>query len=203
MTSIQFFYNRDFPGNALRSNARQALDRLGMKPEMRETEAAPEQVGALLPALAIDGEIVVSGVEPSVRELEILFEDHAQEGEEDSACGACGMECGGVNGTEHCPMCGQHGEGGSVAGRIIGFVILLIFCSLRLKYCPESFHAAFVFPPFTAAPRAGIGPACAGAVAALLLGAFFLRRRPFRKWACAAAEFYVAVYGVSSPCRRS
>ena len=59
MTSIQFFYNRDFPGNALRSNASQALDRLGMKPEMRETEAAPEQVGALLPALAIDGEIVV------------------------------------------------------------------------------------------------------------------------------------------------
>ena len=86
MTSIQFFYNRDFPGNALRSNARQALDRLGMKPEMRETEAAPEQVGAPLPALAIDGEIVVSGMEPSVRELEILFEDHAQEGEEDSAC---------------------------------------------------------------------------------------------------------------------
>ena len=40
----------------------QALDRLGMKPEMRETEAAPEQVGAPLPALAIDGEIVVSGV---------------------------------------------------------------------------------------------------------------------------------------------
>ena len=112
---------------------RQALDRLGMKPEMRETEAAPEQVGALLPALAIDGEIVVSGVEPSVRELEILFEDHAQEGEEDSACGACGMECGGVNGTEHCPMCGQHGEGGSVAGRIIGFVILLIILFLAVK----------------------------------------------------------------------
>lgn len=32
MTSIQFFYNRNFPGNALRSNALQALDRLGMKP---------------------------------------------------------------------------------------------------------------------------------------------------------------------------
>ena len=125
MTSIQFFYNRDFPGNALRSNARQALDRLGMKPEMRETEAAPEQVGAPLPALAIDGEIVVSGVEPSVRELEILFEDHAQEGEEDSACG--------VNGTEHCPMCGQHGEGGSVAAKIIGFVILLIILFLAVK----------------------------------------------------------------------
>lgn len=127
------FYNRNFPGNALRSNALQALDRLGMKPEMRETEAAPEQVGAPLPALAIDGEIVVSGVEPSVRELEILFEDHAQEGEEDSACGACGMECGGMNGTEHCPMCGQHGEGGSVAGRIIGFVILLIILFLAVK----------------------------------------------------------------------
>ena len=133
MTSIQFFYNRNFPGNALRSNALQALDRLGMKPEMRETEAAPEQVGAPLPALAIDGEIVVSGVEPSVRELEILFEDHAQEGEEDSACGACGMECGGMNGTKHCPMCDQHGEGDSMAGRIIGFVILLIILFLAVQ----------------------------------------------------------------------
>ena len=113
MTSIQFFYNRNFPGNALRSNALQALDRLGMKPEMRETEAAPEQVGAPLPALAIDGEIVVSGVEPSVRELEILFEDHAQEGEEDSACGACGMECGGMNGTPHVrPARGRRQRGG-------------------------------------------------------------------------------------------
>lgn len=110
MTSIQFFYNRNFPGNALRSNALQALDRLGMKPEMRETEAAPEQVGAPLPALAIDGEIVVSGVEPSVRELEILFEDHAQEGEEDSACGACGMECGGMNGTGIAPCAASTGK---------------------------------------------------------------------------------------------
>lgn len=133
MTSIQFFHNRDFPGNALRANARQALDRLGMKPEMRETEASPEQVGAPLPALAIDGEIVVSGVEPSVRELEILFEDHAREGEECSSCGACGMECGGMNGAENCPMCGQQGEGGSMAGRIIGFVILLIILFLAVK----------------------------------------------------------------------
>ena len=43
------------------------------------------------------------------------------------------MECGGVNGTEHCPMFGQHGEGGSVAGRIIGFVILLIILFLAVK----------------------------------------------------------------------
>ena len=133
MTSIQFFYNRDFPGNALRSNARQALDRLGMKPEMRETEAAPEQVGAPLPALAIDGEIVVSGVEPSVRELEILFEDHAQEGEEDSACGACGMGCSGMNGPENCPMCIQDGKDDSMAGRIIGFAILLMLLFLAMK----------------------------------------------------------------------
>lgn len=125
MTGIQFLYNRDFPGNALRANARRALDRLGMKPEMRETEAAPEQVGAALPALAIDGEIVISGVEPSVRELELLFENRAQAGEE---CSACGM-----NGTENRPMCGQHGEGGSMAGKIIGFVILLIILFTAAK----------------------------------------------------------------------
>lgn len=133
MTSIQFFYNRDFPGNALRANARQALDHLGMNLEMEETEAAPEQTGAPLPALAIDGEIVVSGVEPSVRELELLFEDYAQEREEDSACGACGMGCGGMNGTENCPMCGKNGEGSGVAGRIIGFIILLIILFTAVK----------------------------------------------------------------------
>lgn len=133
MTSIQFFYNRDFPGNALRANARQALDRLGMKAEIQETEAAPEQVGAPLPALAIDGKIAVSGVEPSVRELELLFEDHAQEREECSPRGACGMECGGLNGTENCPLCGPRGEHGGMAGRIIGFAILLIILFLAVK----------------------------------------------------------------------
>lgn len=133
MTSIQLFYNRDFPGNALRANARQALDRLGMKPEMEETEAAPEQIGAPLPALAINGEIVVSGVEPSVRELELLFEDRARGPEEDSPCGACGMECGGRNGAESCPMCRNNGEGGGMAARVIGFVILLIILFLAVK----------------------------------------------------------------------
>lgn len=112
MTSIQFFYNRDFPGNALRSNARQALDRLGMKPgDGRKRKPRRSRSALRFPPSPLTGRSSFPGVEPSVRELEILFEDHAQEGEEDSACGACGMECGGVNGTEHCPMCGQHGEG--------------------------------------------------------------------------------------------
>lgn len=133
MTAIQFFYNRDFPGNALRSNARQALEHLGMDADIQETEAAPEQAGCMLPALAIDGEIVVSGVEPSVHELELLFEDHAREREEDSACGACGMACGGMNCTEDCAMCGKNGEGAGMAGRIIGFVILLIILFTAVK----------------------------------------------------------------------
>lgn len=133
MTSIQLFYNRDFPGTALRANARQALDRLGMNLEMQETEAAPEQVGVPLPALAMDGEIVVSGVEPSVRELELLFEDRMREREEDGACGACGMECGGMDGAENCPMCRNNGEGGGMAARVIGFVILLIILFLAVN----------------------------------------------------------------------
>lgn len=133
MTSIQLFYNRDFQGTALRANARQALDRLGMKPEMEETEAAPEQIGAPLPALAIDGEIVISGVEPSVRELELLFEDRARGPEEDSPCGACGMECGSMHGRDNCPMCGKNGGESSMAARIIGFAILLIILFLAVK----------------------------------------------------------------------
>lgn len=84
MTSIQLFYSRDCPGNALRANTLQALAHLGVNPEMQAEETVPEQTGAPLPALAIDGEIVVSGVEPSVRELELLFKDRIQEREEDS-----------------------------------------------------------------------------------------------------------------------
>jgi len=134
MTSIQFFYNRDFPGNTLQASTLQALEHLGLNPEIRATEAAPEHVGAPLPALAIDGEIVVSGVEPSVRELELLFEDHARKWDEDaSPCGACGMKCGGMNGTEKCPMCVQDGGNGSTAGKIIGFAILLIILFLAVK----------------------------------------------------------------------
>ncbi|WP_300775733.1 thioredoxin family protein [uncultured Akkermansia sp.] len=69
MTSIQLFYSRDCPGDILRANTLQALDHLGINAEMRTAETVPEQIGAPLPALAIDGKIVVSGVEPSVREL--------------------------------------------------------------------------------------------------------------------------------------
>ena len=84
MTSIQLFYSRDCPGDILRANTLQALDHLGINAEMRTAETVPEQIGAPLPALAIDGKIVVSGVEPSVRELELLLKDHLQEREEDS-----------------------------------------------------------------------------------------------------------------------
>ena len=133
MTSIQLFYSRDCPGNALRANTLQALAHLGVNPEMQSEETVPEQTGAPLPALAIDGEIVVSGVEPSVRELELLFKDRIQEREEDSPCGACGMECSGMNGPENCPMCIQDWKNGSMAGRIIGFAILLIILFFVMK----------------------------------------------------------------------
>lgn len=128
MTSIQFFYSRDFPGNALRSNARQALEHLGMNVEIQETEASPGQAECTLPALAIDGEIVVSGVEPSVRELELLLEDRARMQEEESFCGACGM-----NGAEVCAGCGKNGGNPGMAGKIIGFVILLIILFTAVK----------------------------------------------------------------------
>lgn len=133
MTSIQFFYSRDFPGNALLSNARQALEHLGVDVEIQETEAAPEQAGCTLPALAIDGEIAVSGVEPSVRELELLFEDRERMQEEDSSCGACGTGCGGMHCGEGCSGCGKNGESSGMAGRIIGFVILLIILFTAAK----------------------------------------------------------------------
>lgn len=128
MTSIQFFYSRDFPGNALRSNARQALEHLGMNVEIQETEASPGQAECTLPALAIDGEIVVSGVEPSVRELELLLEDRARMQEEESFCGACGM-----NGAEGCAGCGKNEGNPGMAGKIIGFVILLIILFTAVK----------------------------------------------------------------------
>lgn len=133
MTSIQFFYSRDFPGNALRANARQALAHLGMNVEIQETEASPGQAECTLPALAIDGEIVVSGVEPSVRELELLFEDRARMQEEDCSCGACGLECGGMNCGEGCAGCGKNGGNPGMAGKIIGFVILLIILFTAVK----------------------------------------------------------------------
>ncbi len=133
MTSIQLFYSRDCPGDILRANTLQALDHLGINAEMRTAETVPEQIGAPLPALAIDGKIVVSGVEPSVRELELLLKDHLQEREEDPPCGACGMGCNGINGPENCPMCVQDGKNGSMAGRIIGFAILLMILFLAMK----------------------------------------------------------------------
>lgn len=105
MTRIQLFYSRAYPGNALRANTLQALAHLGVNPEVQAEETVPEQIGTPLPALAIDGEIVVYGVEPSVRELELLLQDRVQEREADFPCGACGMGCSGMNGPENCPMC--------------------------------------------------------------------------------------------------
>lgn len=133
MTSIQLFHHRDFPGHVLRANALQALERLGMDIPVQETETAPDRAGHPLPALAIDGNIVVSGVEPSVRELELLFEDYLRQEDEDSPCGACGMECGGMHGADECPMCRENGDSHSMAGKIIGFVILLIILFTAVK----------------------------------------------------------------------
>lgn len=100
---------------------------------MQAEETVPEQIGTPLPALAIDGEIVVYGVEPSVRELELLLQDRVQEREADFPWGACGMGCSGMNGPENCPMCIQDGKDGSMAGRIIGFAILLMLLFLAMK----------------------------------------------------------------------
>ena len=61
MTRIQLFYSRAYPGNTLRANTLQALAHLGVNPEMQVEETVPEQTGTPLPALAIDGEIVVYG----------------------------------------------------------------------------------------------------------------------------------------------
>ena len=83
MTRIQLFYSRAYPGNTLRANTLQALAHLGVNPEMQVEETVPEQTGTPLPALAIDGEIVVYGVEPSVHELELLLQDRVQEREAD------------------------------------------------------------------------------------------------------------------------
>lgn len=106
---------------------------LGVNPEVQAEETVPEQIGTQLPALAIDGEIVVYGVEPSVRELELLLQDRVQEREADFPCGACGMGCSGMNGPENCPMCIQDGKNGSMADRIIGFAILLMLLFLAMK----------------------------------------------------------------------
>lgn len=133
MTRIQLFYSRAYPGNTLRANTLQALAHLGVNPEVQAEETVPEQIGTPLPALAIDGEIVVYGVEPSVRELELLLQDRVQEREADFPCGACGMGCSGMNGPENCPMCIQDGKDGSMAGRIIGFAILLMLLFLAMK----------------------------------------------------------------------
>lgn len=133
MTRIQLFYSRAYPGNTLRANTLQALAHLGVNPEMQVEETVPEQTGTPLPALAIDGEIVVYGVEPSVHELELLLQDRVQEREADFPCGACGMGCSGMNGPENCPMCIQDGKDGSMAGRIIGFAILLMLLFLAMK----------------------------------------------------------------------
>ena len=120
-------------GNTLRANTLQALAHLGVNPEMQVEETVPEQTGTPLPALAIDGEIVVYGVEPSVHELELLLQDRVQEREADFPCGACGMGCSGMNSPENCPMCIQDGKDGSMAGRIIGFAILLMLLFFAMK----------------------------------------------------------------------
>lgn len=133
MTRIQLFYSRAYPGNALRANTLQALAHLGVNPEMQAEETIPEQIGPLLPALAIDGKIVVYGVGPSVRELGLLLQERVQEREADFPCGACGMGCSGMNGPGNCPMCIQDGKDGSMAGRIIGFAILLMLLFLAMK----------------------------------------------------------------------
>lgn len=133
MPVIQIFHHRDFPGNALRAHCRQTLQHLDLDIPVQETETTPDRLGHSLPALAIDGEIVVSGVEPSARELELLFRDRFPEEDAASPCGTCSMECGGMHGEEGCPMCRENGNTPGMAGKIIGFVILLIILFTAVK----------------------------------------------------------------------
>ncbi|MFR2286304.1 MAG: hypothetical protein ACLS9G_02800, partial [Akkermansia sp.] len=73
--------------------------------------------------------------EPTVRELELLLADHLDE-DGNSPCGSCdscGMECGGCHGAEGCPGCENGKTPGSLAGKIIGFVILLIILFTAVK----------------------------------------------------------------------
>lgn len=135
MTSIQLFHSRDCPGNTLHANILRALENLDRNIPVEQVEAGPEHDGGPLPALAVNGRIVVSGVEPTVRELELLLADHLDE-DGNSPCGSCdscGMECGGCHGAEGCPGCENGKTPGSLAGKIIGFVILLIILFTAVK----------------------------------------------------------------------
>lgn len=132
MTTLQLFHDRDHPGNTLRANALRALDHLDICVPLEEVEATPEQAGCALPALAVNGSIAVSGVEPTVHELELLFTDHLKE-RRDSPCGSCGMACGGMDGADGCPLCGGKKNRGGTAGKIIAFVILLIILFTMVK----------------------------------------------------------------------
>ena len=68
MTSIQLFHSRDCPGNTLHANILRALENLDRNIPVEQVEAGPEHDGGPLPALAVNGRIVVSGVEPTVRD---------------------------------------------------------------------------------------------------------------------------------------
>lgn len=132
MHRIQLFHSREFPGTSLQTHTIRALSNLGMDLPVESLEADPEHPGCDLPALAIDGEIVVSGIEPSVRELELLFDDHLTS---DTPCCACHAECDGLHCTPNSTECGcgaMPGKGGSAA-KIIGFIILLIILLTTVK----------------------------------------------------------------------
>lgn len=129
MACIQLFHSRDCPGNILHANALRALENLDRDIPVEQVEAGPEHDGSPLPALAVNGRIVVSGMEPTVRELELLLADHVDEDGKSScgSCGPCGMECGGCHGCEN----GK--TPASLAGKIIGFIILLIILFTAVK----------------------------------------------------------------------
>lgn len=132
MTSIQLFHSRDCPGNILHANALRALENLDRDIPVEQVEAGPEHDGGPLPALAVNGRIVVSGMEPSVHELELLLADHLDE-DGKSSCRPCGMECGGCHGAEGCHGCENGKTPASLAGKIIGFIILLIILFTAVK----------------------------------------------------------------------
>ena len=102
---------------------------------MEQVEAGPEHDGGPLPALAVNGRIVVSGVEPTVRELELLLADHLDEdGEILPAALAIPAAWNAADATERKDVpVRKRKTPGSLAGKIIGFVILLIILFTAVK----------------------------------------------------------------------
>lgn len=139
MHRIQLFHNGEHPGTALYANARQALDTLNMEDvPVERVDVGGTMQKTSLPALAIDGRIVVAGVEPQPHELQLLFADFMEQGDqterEDAPC--CYGECSETCDETDCPGgCGGSGpcHTGGMAGKIAAFLLLLVILFAAVK----------------------------------------------------------------------